>query len=198
MDQIACFVGPAPTQIKLSQTKYGADYRPGSCSRLQLVFVHAENDTTMPWGETEALFKLTLAAAVETTSPRDGAPKDLKVVDLGEAGRQEVWQAGSKCIQKTIAKHGGKRPLFQYPGVCFGVACLAGRPSRNLFVTQQPLASLTSSSIFAKGLRLFQVSATCSRPVEHAAAERPQPCLYHAVIDLVPRFPGSLVRCRLT
>jgi hypothetical protein len=63
----------------------------------------------MPWVETEELFKSTLKAAVEVTSPHDGIPKDLKVVDLGEAGRQEVWQTGSKCIQKTIAKHGGKR-----------------------------------------------------------------------------------------
>jgi abhydrolase domain-containing protein 12 len=80
----------------------------GSCSRLHLVFVHAENDTTMPWIETEALFKSTLRAAADVTSLADSPPRDLKVVDLGEAGRQEVWQSGSKCIQKTIAKHGGK------------------------------------------------------------------------------------------
>ncbi|KAF1912733.1 Alpha/Beta hydrolase protein [Ampelomyces quisqualis] len=79
-----------------------------SCSRLQLVFVHTENDTTMPWAETEALFKSTLQAAIEVMSPNQGIPKDLKVVDLGEAGRQEVWQCGSRCIQKTIAKHGGR------------------------------------------------------------------------------------------
>jgi abhydrolase domain-containing protein 12 len=86
-----------------------ADQVPGRCSRLKLVFVHAENDTTMPWVETEELFRTTLKAAVEVTSPDDGIPRDLKVVDLGEAGRQEVWQSGSRCIQKTIAKHGGKR-----------------------------------------------------------------------------------------
>jgi hypothetical protein len=77
--------------------------------------VHAENDTTMPWAETEALFKSTLKAAIEVTSPHEGIPKDLKVVDLGEAGRQEVWQSGSRCIQKTIAKHGGKRHLSRNP-----------------------------------------------------------------------------------
>jgi abhydrolase domain-containing protein 12 len=76
------------------------------------VFVHAENDTTMPWVETEELFKSTLKAAVEAASRQDGIPKNLKVVDLGEAGRQEVWQCGSKCIQKTIAKHGGKQIPF--------------------------------------------------------------------------------------
>jgi abhydrolase domain-containing protein 12 len=67
----------------------------------------------MPWVETEELFKSTLKAAMEAASPRDGIPKNIKVVDLGEAGRQEVWQSGSKCIQKTIAKHGGKQIPFQ-------------------------------------------------------------------------------------
>jgi abhydrolase domain-containing protein 12 len=91
------------------KTRAHANRPIGSCARLQLVFVHAENDTTMPWVETETLFKLTHNAALESISPFDGVPKNLKVVDLGEAGRQEVWQFGSKCIQKTIAKHGGKR-----------------------------------------------------------------------------------------
>jgi hypothetical protein len=105
----------------------------GSCSRLQLVFVHAENDTTMPWAETEALFKSTLKAAVEVTSSLDGPPKDLKVIDLGEAGRQEVWHSGSKCIQKTIAKHGGKRARAQNPGRAFRHSFL------DFFVAQKPL-----------------------------------------------------------
>ncbi|KAH7385168.1 Alpha/Beta hydrolase protein [Phaeosphaeria sp. MPI-PUGE-AT-0046c] len=97
-----------------------------SCARLQLVFVHAENDTTMPWGETEELFKLALQAAVETTSPRDDVPKDLKVVDLGEAGRQEVWQAGAKCIQKTIAKHGGHNGMMLFAPLSLTILQLFG------------------------------------------------------------------------
>jgi hypothetical protein len=62
----------------------------------------------MPWNETEKLFKSTLEAAIVAT-PHVGVTKNLKVIDLGEAGRQEVWQSGSKCLQKTIAKHGGKQ-----------------------------------------------------------------------------------------
>jgi abhydrolase domain-containing protein 12 len=87
------------------------------------VFVHAENDTTMPWVETESLFKSTLQAAIGASSRQDDMPREVKVVDLGEAGRQEVWQSGSRCIQKTIAKHGGKRARSQHPG--FSVSALA-------------------------------------------------------------------------
>jgi hypothetical protein len=84
------------------------------CSNLQLVFVHAEDDSTMPWNQTEELFRSTLSAATEATSAGDDSSKNHKVIDLGEAGRQEVWQAGSMRIQKTVAKHGGKR--FRLPG----------------------------------------------------------------------------------
>jgi hypothetical protein len=93
------------------------------------VFMHAENDTTMPWVETESLFKSTLQAAIEGASPHDGIPKDLKVVDLGEAGRQEVWQCGTRCIQKTIAKHGGKRVCSQHPASGYRSAPRSGTAS---------------------------------------------------------------------
>jgi abhydrolase domain-containing protein 12 len=132
---------------KQCQVERCADRVPGRCSRLKLVFVHAENDTTMPWVETEELFKSTLKAAVEVTSPHDGIPKDLKVVDLGEAGRQEVWQTGSKCIQKTIAKHGGKResplpdPDPDPNGSCLG-------PFLDLFVAAQRLDTTALLRLF--------------------------------------------------
>lgn len=67
----------------------------------------------MPWNQTEELFKSTLKAAIAAAPPNDNMSKDPKVIDLGEAGSQEIWQSGSMCIQKTIAKHGGKR---LYPG----------------------------------------------------------------------------------
>jgi hypothetical protein len=60
----------------------------------------------MPWHETESLFQSTLRAAKDA-SPNEDNLKSLEVVDLGEAGRQEVWQSNSRSISKTIAKHGG-------------------------------------------------------------------------------------------
>jgi hypothetical protein len=70
------------------------------------VLVHAESDRTMPWHQTESLFQSTLRAAKDT-SPNDQGLKELQVVDLGEAGRQEIWQSNTRSISKTIAKHGG-------------------------------------------------------------------------------------------
>jgi len=72
------------------------------CENLQLVLVHAENDGTMPWNQTELLFSSTLKSAT------DGMQPVLKVVDLGEAGRQEIWRVGKRRISKLIAKHGGE------------------------------------------------------------------------------------------
>lgn len=50
---------------------------------------------------------MTIQAAMNGRVRNDDATKDLQVIDLGEAGRQEVWQQGSCCITKTIVKHGG-------------------------------------------------------------------------------------------
>lgn len=71
--------------------------------KLRLILVHAENDGTMPWSQSEQLFTSTLRAAT------DEAGSKIKVVDLGEAGKQEVWRHGGRSISKLIAKHGGKR-----------------------------------------------------------------------------------------
>jgi abhydrolase domain-containing protein 12 len=68
----------------------------------------------MPWDQTEELFKSTLKAAAAGPSLNDDAwnvptPK-YEAVDLGEAGRQEIWETGPARIEKLIAKHGGKQP----------------------------------------------------------------------------------------
>lgn len=81
----------------------------GTRSRLNLVLVHAEDDTTMPWYETEALFLSTIEAA-QSASRDQTNPKSLQINDLGEAGRQEIWQNEAVRVSKTIAKHGGKSP----------------------------------------------------------------------------------------
>jgi hypothetical protein len=67
----------------------------------------------MPYHETETLFQSTLQAARDSSHDDDNDTKDLQVVDLGEAGRQEVWQSKSRTmISKTIAKHGGTYTLL--------------------------------------------------------------------------------------
>ncbi|KAF2651206.1 alpha/beta-hydrolase [Lophiostoma macrostomum CBS 122681] len=81
-------------------------------SRFQLVMVHAENDATMPWNQTEELFKTAIRAAAEGSSESEAINKQLRVIDLGEAGRQEVWKFEGINISKLIAKHGGMRSFF--------------------------------------------------------------------------------------
>ena len=81
------------------------------------MFVHAENDGTMPWNQTEALCRSTVAAATEPSTDDDAwselTPK-YEVVDLGEAGTQHIWQIGAARIVKLIAKHGGKQSPSRY------------------------------------------------------------------------------------
>jgi abhydrolase domain-containing protein 12 len=69
----------------------------------------------MPWDQTEKLFRSTVEAA-SGASRHEGAPVH-RVIDLGEAGRQEIWKAGAVHIDKLIAKHGGKKspPLHREP-----------------------------------------------------------------------------------
>jgi pimeloyl-ACP methyl ester carboxylesterase len=88
-------------------------------SKFRLVLVHAIDDTTMPWDQTEELFKAALRAVDEGSyveqSGEEGTPtrhralkKSSKIIDLGEAGRQEIWQSDNLSISKLIAKHGGE------------------------------------------------------------------------------------------
>ncbi|RYN55105.1 hypothetical protein AA0114_g3719 [Alternaria tenuissima] len=96
-----------------------------TCSRFKLVLVHAESDQTMPWHETESLFQSTLRAAKDA-SPNEDNLKSLEVVDLGEAGRQEVWQSNSRSISKTIAKHGGHNTSMTWSPVALTILQIFG------------------------------------------------------------------------
>lgn len=78
----------------------------GHSTRLRLVLMHAEDDQTMPWNQTEELFQSTIAAATKAT-PEDGQ-KRVQVVDMGEAGRQERWLSEAIRVEKLVAKHGGE------------------------------------------------------------------------------------------
>ncbi|KAF2024241.1 alpha/beta-hydrolase [Setomelanomma holmii] len=98
-----------------------------SCADLRIVFAHAEDDTTMPFSETQRLFRSTLDAAI-ASSPNDNMIKDLKVVDLGEAGSQQIWQSqsGSKSLQKTLAKHGGHNGMMLFAPLALTILQLFG------------------------------------------------------------------------
>ncbi|KAG9203278.1 hypothetical protein G6514_002931 [Epicoccum nigrum] len=101
------------------------------------LFVHAENDGTMPWNQTEALCRSTVAAATEPSTDDDAwselTPK-YEVVDLGEAGTQHIWQIGAARIVKLIAKHGGKQSPARHKEAQEGGALVARFGSSRLLL----------------------------------------------------------------
>jgi pimeloyl-ACP methyl ester carboxylesterase len=84
-------------------------------SKFRLVFVHAQDDGTMPWDQTEELFRATIRTVTQCELTKSqpeassfAAAKDhFKTIDLGEAGRQEIWKSETTSISKLIALHGG-------------------------------------------------------------------------------------------
>ncbi|KZM22720.1 Acylglycerol lipase [Ascochyta rabiei] len=91
-------------------------------SKLRLVLVHAEDDGTMPWNQTEELFKSTLKAATGANVDGDAwsAPKH-DTVDLGEAGRQEIWEKGNARIEKLVAKHGDHNQMMTWSPIALAI-----------------------------------------------------------------------------
>ncbi|KAJ4985074.1 abhydrolase domain-containing protein [Stagonosporopsis vannaccii] len=95
-----------------------------TCSKLRLVFIHAEDDGTMPWDQTEELVASTLKAATEPNADDDAStaptPK-YEVVDLGEAGMQEIWETRTARIEKIIAKHGDHNQMMTWSPIALAI-----------------------------------------------------------------------------
>ncbi|PSN71435.1 alpha/beta-hydrolase [Corynespora cassiicola Philippines] len=102
-------------------------------SHFRLVLVHAQDDGTMTWDQSEMLFKSTLKSAMDGCPPDDELEKKRKVVDLGEAGQQETWEDGAISISKLIAKHGDHNTMMKWSPIslaalqCFGLTNLTPR-----------------------------------------------------------------------
>ncbi|KAF2272008.1 alpha/beta-hydrolase [Westerdykella ornata] len=122
-------------------------------SQLRLVIVHSMDDTTMPWDQSEELFSTAIRAAADapasstshqrTSSPSEPAPsslasKHLKCIDLGEAGRQEVWSSGKITISKLIAKHGDHNTMMKWSPIALAVLECFGLTSLDAFARTVP------------------------------------------------------------
>ncbi|KAF2196861.1 alpha/beta-hydrolase [Delitschia confertaspora ATCC 74209] len=92
-------------------------------SRLHLAFIHAVDDLTMPWQQTEQLFHRAICAAL----PKEEIVKNLVSVDLGEAGQRETWRSAKKQLSKLIMRHGGHDTMQKWSPAalkvlqCFGL-----------------------------------------------------------------------------
>jgi abhydrolase domain-containing protein 12 len=81
-------------------------------SHLQLAFFHANNDLTMPWQQTELLFKGALSAALGKIMGEEELKKHTTEIDLGEGGVEETYSSSNKIMSKLIMRHGGKLALI--------------------------------------------------------------------------------------
>ncbi|KAF1997834.1 alpha/beta-hydrolase [Amniculicola lignicola CBS 123094] len=102
-------------------------------SALQLVLVHAEDDGTMPWNQTEQIFNAIIRAGKENPPNDDEAAEKLRTIELGEAGRQDIWRSGMMSVSKLVAKHGGHNTMMKWSPIslavleCFGLSSVGPR-----------------------------------------------------------------------
>ncbi|ORY18935.1 Alpha/Beta hydrolase protein [Clohesyomyces aquaticus] len=93
--------------------------------RFRLVLVHSRDDRTMTWDQSEELFKGTVQAGAAASGSFELSARtdeqDIGVIDLGEAGRQEVWKVGGRSVGKLIAKHGGHNTVMTWSSVSLAI-----------------------------------------------------------------------------
>jgi len=76
-------------------------------SKLRLALLHANNDLTMPWQQTEELFKRIVEGAVDQRLGDEILQNIVTRSDLGELGWEETWKAGERTVTKLILNEGG-------------------------------------------------------------------------------------------
>ncbi|KAF2472715.1 alpha/beta-hydrolase [Lindgomyces ingoldianus] len=119
---------------------------------FRLVLVHAKDDTTMPWDQSEEIFKSTVQAGVlasqiseNSTLTDEEIVEKVGIVDLGEAGRQEVWSQGQRSVSKLIANHGGHNTMMKWGPVslallqCFDLVPTSSTRALSVGETRSPI-----------------------------------------------------------
>ncbi|KAF2730987.1 alpha/beta-hydrolase [Polyplosphaeria fusca] len=102
-------------------------------TKCAVVLVHAEDDMTMPWNQTQELFSSTLNAAMDDVLSEEQIAEKVRGLDLGEAGRQEIWTLDGMSISKLIAKHGDHNTMMKWSPIslavleCFGLSAALER-----------------------------------------------------------------------
>ena len=76
-------------------------------SRLRMTFVHATNDTIVPWTQTDRLFHLAVNALEDENLSMQAIEERSRTMDLGEGGWNRSWGNGQNLVQEVIVKHGG-------------------------------------------------------------------------------------------
>ena len=76
-------------------------------SRLHMTFVHATNDSVIPWTQANRLFHIAVNALEDDNSSVQAIKERRRTTDLGEGGWTHSWRNEHKSVQEVIVKHGG-------------------------------------------------------------------------------------------
>ena len=76
-------------------------------SRLHMTFVHATNDSVIPWTQTDRLFYIAVGATEDEDTSPQALNKRRRTTYLGEGGWIHSWGYGQSLVQEVILKHGG-------------------------------------------------------------------------------------------
>ena len=80
-------------------------------SRLRMTFVHATNDSVIPWTQADRLFHLAVNVLEDGDLNAQIIDERRRTIDLGEGGWIHSWDNERKSVQEVIVKHGG---TFRY------------------------------------------------------------------------------------
>lgn len=78
--------------------------------RLRLTFVHAINDLTIPFSQTDELFYIAVEASQDADLTRQEIDQRKERIDLGDFGWTAIWTSGDRVIRKDIVRYGGIFP----------------------------------------------------------------------------------------
>ncbi|KAK0506848.1 hypothetical protein JMJ35_010702 [Cladonia borealis] len=90
-------------------------------SRLRMTFVHATNDTIVPWTQTDRLCHLAVNALEVQDLSTQAIDERRRTTDLGEGGWIHSWGNGQNLVQEVILKHGGHNGIMKWAPVALAV-----------------------------------------------------------------------------
>jgi abhydrolase domain-containing protein 12 len=93
------------------------------CGTYHITFIHAEDDTEIPWLHTEILYWHAVNATIPLgiTYEELEQQKERKKTDLGAEGWVMDWQTKRGVIRKKILKYGVHDKLMSYPAMSLAV-----------------------------------------------------------------------------
>lgn len=90
-------------------------------SRIRLTFVHATNDSVIPWTQADRLFYVAVSALEDEDLSAKVIEERRRTTDKGEGGWTHSWGNEKKLVQEVIVKHGGHNGTMKLAPVALAV-----------------------------------------------------------------------------